>query len=101
MNKVEKFLFDAGVKMSLKGFEPLKQIIELELDEPDVGLCDLMNQVAKENGVTFSRLERSVRYAIQSCEMNEEVSRFFNGKKKVTNKVFVKTAVYAIKNNLV
>ena len=88
MDKVDKFLFGAGIKVSYKGFVLLKRIIELELDEPNIGLCDLMNQIAKENGTTFSRLERNVRCAIQKCDMNEEIAELFKNCKKIISNLY-------------
>lgn len=101
---VDEFLMQAGTPVHMKGYQTLKRAIEITMNDFDAGMCDTLEVIGKEHGCTFISCERATRYAITKCYKTMDPAmknKLFHGKERVTMKEFVKTAAYAIKNNLV
>lgn len=87
--KIEKYLFEKGIKPHLKGFDYLIQAIEMCKKDRSVLqkiTTELYPTIAKTNNDTPSRSERAIRHAIRTTG------------EKITNSQFIGRAIIEIEN---
>ena len=77
--KIEKYLFEKGIKPHLKGFDYLIQAIEICQKDKSVLrkiTTELYPTIAKINNDTPSRSARAIRHAISTSKENVSNSEF-------------------------
>ena len=99
---VSKILLSMGFRISLKGFEQLKEIIIHLCEDPTQRLSKLYKIMAKTQRVTLFAIERNIRVLIKDNEkinlkikevLNHDISEF------VSNKDVIVMLVYYISNS--
>jgi hypothetical protein len=88
---IMRYLEEQGFRHSLRGFRYASEMIEYCLDNPDAieSMGDLYNFVGKNRGVRSPRIERAIRYEINT-----------SAGLKMTNKEFIAKAVNTLRNDL-
>lgn len=107
---VTKFLKELGIATNVRGYEYLKYAIILKYENfNDFSFLtyDLYSAVAKKFNTTNSRIERSIRYAIEASWNNKELTKMqmeLFGKKsnfkkgKPSNGLFISTVADTLKD---
>lgn len=96
---VKEFMIESGIPMHLNGFDMVRRAIELRIEYPDHTVCEIEMVIAQENHKSYSCVERSIRCAIlQFNPKNKNVQNVI--KDNITTAAFIKSAAYAISNNL-
>ena len=104
-NRAEDMLLALGVKPNLKGFHYLVDAVDIYLNHKgDLSITKgLYPEIARKHNTTGSRVERSIRHAIEltaDCNPYGEMERFFGtttnmNKGKLTNSEFI--SVFALR----
>jgi two-component system response regulator (stage 0 sporulation protein A) len=106
---IEKVLLELGVPHHLKGYTYIKQSLTMIADDKDYResiVKHLYHDVAKQNNDVPSRVERSIRHAIEKIFKNTDIDvfkKYFGNtidvrKGKVSNKHFLITIADYILN---
>lgn len=68
LNKiVTKYLNELGIPANVKGFNYLRCAIILKVKNSTIRITEIYWKVSEEFHTSFSKVERSIRYAIQLC----------------------------------
>ena len=90
--------------MSLKGYDMLKQAIELRIENPATSVGDIFLKISIKSGCTIYAVERNVKtvllkaYPLMDTKLKETI---FMNRTSVTVTEYIKSVAYAIRNNVI
>lgn len=103
--KVVEFMKKVGVPMHLKGYDMMRQALELKMDHMDWSAECIYSAVAIKSGCKNDAVERNIRTAISISypHMDEEVKSALFGKttKRPGTSMYITSVAYALKNKLI
>lgn len=82
-------LLDLDLNVDSKGFEYWIQAIQLvKKSEVQWNIIDLYEKIALDNGDTYKRVERAMRYCLEGAK--ERVQQVYNYNRKIDNSAFLR-----------
>ena len=103
---VQDFMLVSGVPMSLKGYDLLKEAIEINIEEQvkPIPIMAVYEDIARKHNANAYTVERNIRTAIRKGYPNLDADikeKLFRNAERVASGNYIKTISYAIRNNLI
>ena len=102
--KIEEFMYLSGCNMALRGYEYLKNAIEIRMENPDMTVQEIFRKTADCKNKTFWAVKQSVDRTIQTSypDMDKGLKdKLFRSKESVATGEYIKVVAYSLKNNLI
>lgn len=81
-------LLDLNVNVNTKGFEYwIQAILLIKKSEVKWNMIDLYNQIALDNGDTYTRVERTMRHALEGAK--KRIQQVYSYNRKINNSAFL------------
>ena len=100
---VQEYMDRSGIPVKAKGYEILKKMIELQLQEPGKCLENIMFHIACEtrfhNGAMYKSVQRAIQKGYPAMDVQLKEKIFHNEEPTVSG--YVRTVSYYIRNGLI
>lgn len=103
---VQEFMQKSGIPNKLKGYELIKNAIQIKLDNPDMNMSQIKEVLGEMHGYNTGTVENVMKWAIQHKFFNMDVrlkNIMFDYLKDVapTTKEYVEGVAYAIRYSII
>ena len=101
---VQEFMTKSGASMHMKGYDMLKQAIELRIANPDTSVGDIFLKISIKSDCTIYAVEKNIKTVLLKAYplMDQKLKNtIFMNRTSVTVAEYIKNVAYAIRNRII